>query len=452
MITNNVLVGKDGWLFLHQGGHNQFAYLLGEKIVEEESIDNFSNNIKNRVSFCKARKIQYKHIVFPSKPLIKRKFLPEKFNVIESLYEKSYLPSLSTESVEAVWYLKDFLKKEEETYSTFLKYDTHMTDRANFSIASALATFAGVSELNENFYTSMFKVFRGDLSRLLDSEMLTSEETLKLNLKHPMIYEVGNREFLEGNSNKVFISHSFDADNKLRLLIFGDSFFKDLLKFLKPYFKDILFIRSSHIENDIVELYQPDIIFTGNAERYFSEVTLDSSRKGFLCQLYGNPNYHPSLEYLEALRANLSYKYNHNQYTSWLENIKTIVNYSLSLNKYKLNKDIKSLTSENHLKFESIGCDPNITYMHLDLKSKKRYLMTVNLISSTETIFQLFYEDSREEIPMLSEEKSIKRAVFKGSNYLVIVLDFPFLGTQLRVDPMNCLGEMEILNISLEEI
>lgn len=75
-IKNNVLVGRDNYLFLYEGRHNQFSYLIGKKKVSQGSIDNFNNNIKNRKEYLSSKNIEYRHIVFPSKPLLKKQYLP----------------------------------------------------------------------------------------------------------------------------------------------------------------------------------------------------------------------------------------------------------------------------------------------------------------------------------------------------------------------------------------
>ena len=57
MIKNNVLFGKDDYLFLYNGGQKQFDYLLGKEKVNKQCIDNFVANIENRTEYFNNKSI-----------------------------------------------------------------------------------------------------------------------------------------------------------------------------------------------------------------------------------------------------------------------------------------------------------------------------------------------------------------------------------------------------------
>jgi hypothetical protein len=124
----------------------------------------------------------------------------------------------------------------------------------------------------------------------------------------------------------------------------------------------------------------------------------------------------------------------------------------LNLQRYEFNKYIKIIESEQYLKFESLGTDPYFTYFNIDFRENKKYVLVINLISSIDTILQVFYVNNRVKPYIFLEENSIKKVIEKGSNSLYILLDFEFLGTTLRLDPMNAPGVMEIVNMTVEEI
>jgi len=449
-VKNNVLEGRDGWLFLFQGGQSQFDYLTGLKTVNSDSIENFSINIQTRKKFCEEKNIIYKHVVFPSKPLLKRAYLPSEYkNTVSSLFKKYYLNNLNDEVKKSLFYPLEYLEEIENKYSTFQKYDTHMTDRACFEIADYLLQLIDIS-IYEYPYIINERELSGDLSYMLGSSDKNQEEIIYL--ENESNYQVGNRSFLPSNTNEVQITHSFKSKTEFRLLVLADSFFKDVLKYLEPFFRDILYIRSATMQYDIIELYQPDVIFTGNAERYLSNVSSDLESESFLLKLYGKSEYNPSEAYLEALRANLSFGYHKNNYTSWVEKVKKESINSLNLQRYEFNKYIKIIESEQYLKFESLGTDPYFTYFNIDFRENKKYVLVINLISSIDTILQVFYVNNRVKPYIFLEENSIKKVIEKGSNSLYILLDFEFLGTTLRLDPMNAPGVMEIVNMTVEEI
>jgi len=323
-----------------------------------------------------------------------------------------------------------------------------MSDRACFFIADKLLNLVGIS-LYDYPYEVSKRLESGDLGYMLNS-LDKNEEDLVF-LEYNDSYKIGNRNFLSGNANEIYISHKKEAKTNNRLLIFGDSFFKETIKYLESFFVDIVYIRSSTIQYDIIELYQPNVIFTGNAERYFSYVSLDIESSPFLWELYGNNSYKPSLEYIKAFSANFSFCYHKRKYIEWVKNIENN-SFSLKLLSYEVNKHIDIISSTSFFKFKSTGNDPYIIYKNIDFKNEKKYLLKISLISSVDTVFQVFYTDSRANSYGVSEENSIRRAIKKGSNNFNILLDFSFLGSVLRIDPMNNIGKMDIISIVVVKI
>ena len=88
-VKSNVLIGKNNTLFLWQGSQRQFDYLTRVQKPTKLSIKNFSFKIKSRKNFLEGLGIEYKHIVFPSKPTALSDQLPKELTV-NSLYEKYY--------------------------------------------------------------------------------------------------------------------------------------------------------------------------------------------------------------------------------------------------------------------------------------------------------------------------------------------------------------------------
>lgn len=147
-IKNNVLFGKNNWLFLYNGGQKQFDYLLGEEIVNEKSIENFTNNINKRTEIFESKNIDYLHVVFPSKPVVKKKYLPKKFNiksVFKNYYEK---PLLSNSNI--IYPLSELLNLEKKQ-STFHKYNTHNSGYGYLKITEIIFKELGYTINLEDF-------------------------------------------------------------------------------------------------------------------------------------------------------------------------------------------------------------------------------------------------------------------------------------------------------------
>ena len=159
-IEKDVIIGKDGVLFLKSGNHFQMDYLTGKKIPLGNSIRHFKKNILGRKTFCKKRNIHYFHVVFPSKPLVMEKCLPDIFIPVKSLYGTYYKMDESS-----IVYPLGSLKEEEKKSPTFLKFDTHNNAKGIVIILNLLLYKINIDRVKLS-EISREKEFTGDLSIL----------------------------------------------------------------------------------------------------------------------------------------------------------------------------------------------------------------------------------------------------------------------------------------------
>jgi len=449
-IIGDVLVGKDNWLFLYNGAQKQFAYLSKEIIVTNKSVENFTENIISRKAYLDSKSIIYRHLVFPSKPLVKTVYLPDDKNNIVSLFNHYYHQALPADFINKfVLYPLEVLCDIDSTNSTFKKLDTHMSDKGYLLVANNLLKSVGI-DIDESLVEYVNNEnMSGDLARMLSLDQEYNEEIVLYD--NTNIETVLNSDFLDGNSNEVYISYNNASKTKKRLLIFGDSFFKDTLKHLYPYFKDIIYIRSQFLHKDVIELYSPDIVFSGNAERYLSNVTSDALAENFLLALYGKNSFVPSIEYIDAFKAQMSFKYHNNQYQKWENKFKNSPDKKLNMKTYSLNNQLVC-TQTNKLIFDSLGRDPYIIFKGLTFQANKKYLFKVKLISSVDSVFQIFYSDKELKEPIFKEKRSLKKKIVKGVNELEFILTYQNLGAWLRIDPMECKGLIEILEYNIFKV
>lgn len=441
-IHNNVLFGKDGYLFLHQGGQRQFDFLLGVREPSPESIQNFRQNIQSRSKLFQVKNISYKHVVFPSKPIIKSNYLPDLYKDVKSIYEKYYYDVGA--SLENVIYPRDvLLELEEHSVLTFKKYDTHNTDKAKEAMAKLLLKSINID--NENVYSYTDVAIRGDLNVMLGSAERSTEKVAQL---CPGNYKViGNKQFITGNTNEIVISTCVNNSKKKRLLIFGDSFFKSLIPFLQPFFSDLMYVRSQNVHMDIVENYSPDVVFTGNAERYLAAVKSDDFADNVVLALYGDTKYQPNIDYLESFKSQLSYKYYKHIYARFKNKLSSVYEKTNMLEVGGWNKHLTLIEDSDHLSFNSLGGDPNIYFKEIYFDDSKAYEFNVDFFSNVESCLKLYYTtifDSK-----FSENKSYKEKVVVGRNNIRIIFKGSFLGRKLRLDPLNSIGRIDIYNMTL---
>lgn len=257
----NVLIFNDV-LFLYQNHEDcQFQYLLGNKSINKEAIENFQANIEHNVRLSKKYNFLYKHIVFPAKPTC---FTPRFKGLgidIQPLFSKAHEHS-------AVFYPK--LKN-----SDFHKEDTHCNIYGDLKIIFViLSEFFPQIPLPNPFLKNTTRNL--DLAQKIHENYTGTQVQVLVGFnniitKSSKACSLDNA--LTGASGNIIYKKNPHAYYNKRILLFGDSCFQQImLNVFVSLFKEVLFFRNPYIMEDIVQSYEPDLVLSANAERYLIAV------------------------------------------------------------------------------------------------------------------------------------------------------------------------------------
>jgi hypothetical protein len=328
-IHNDVLCGNEGYLFLWQGRQYKFDYLLSKKIPSEESIHNFGTNITSRKGFCAQNKIEYRHIVFPSKPLVKKSYLPDGL-AINSLYQTYY------ENNEVIYPLDELIDVDKDK-STFRKLDTHMTDYGSLTvIKSVFPVYLEDYIKNGGRYIEKSLDMQGDLAKMINPIEPDKAKEIKLTPVNFLGNEFSYREYnnyrdLKGNGGGISIHYCPNSVTNHRLLVFGDSFFIALVHLLRPFFREVFYIRSDLFKPELIALLKPNIVVTANAERYLSKVKSDNVSNFLfyedIIKSYYKDGMLPNAAFLQAFSSLSAANYSYLVYKKFINNEKASLLY-----------------------------------------------------------------------------------------------------------------------------
>ncbi|MFG0866350.1 hypothetical protein [Pseudomonas sp. FYR_7] len=300
--TRNVIVGTDGYLYLSGGRHSVLDYITGRKNPDSHSFDNFRDNIKRRAEYCSARNIKYTHIIFPDKQSVEIENFPlDKYSCLGDAYSK-YCIDLP----QSLLY-----PRLELGSGSFHKKDTHMSDRGYCVLTSLLLKQLGFSskvceEVKQELLSCLTKPvkYSGDLG----SKMVPEEFDVKLDIDAGWNYKHLKNNLGVSNDGLSELYFNEAALTQMRVLIFGDSFSRLHSLFLSKCFKEVVFLRTRYFHEELVEMAKPDLVITGNAERYLSFVEKDEMAPNFfLYPLLKGIGHAPDQEYAVAMNAFLSY-------------------------------------------------------------------------------------------------------------------------------------------------
>lgn len=274
-IENGVLITRDRVAFLAGGSQQPLAYATGELRPSETSLRAFSTNIEARAQHAELRDIPYAHVVFPDKPSVQVEDFP--FHPVIKLGE-TYVNGSSKDATERVIYPATILQA---TKGACVPLDTHLSDTGFLAVLRPMLDAVGIdaSSALAAIESRIVKTRRwaGDLGGKLDPQQF--QEALILDPDWELTELNSGGGF---NDGMVDILLSPDAPVDRTVLLFGDSSFRMMLRHLSGVFTRIVCLRTRFYHREIVELIEPDIIFTGNAERYLAQVDSDDEAIPFM--------------------------------------------------------------------------------------------------------------------------------------------------------------------------
>jgi len=438
-IKNNVLIGLDSNLFLFDGGQKSFAYSTGELKPNDEDVEIFFKNIESRKKILSSKNIPFLHILFPSKEVFLKEKVPEPWRSnIKGLYFSHFERNNFDGTI---IYPFDLLKNINKITPAYRTLDTHMCDAGAIAVAMHILNKFGEGYETSEFFANRLVDASGDLARMINSNETRVEECL-INKFHLKYFD--NRASLPGNTNNICILHNKDSLTKKRILIFGDSFIQQTLRFLSPVFRDVVYVRSATFQPDMVELMSPDIVISSTVERYLCQIESDENSKSMLFTHYGKDNYSPPTSFSEAYKAQFSYRHHKSYYNQW---IKKLIENEISFDILGIGHPNNHLKIINKSSFEAIDRDPQLLFPYAKLDPDKIYSLEATLESDVDSCFVIYYQVEGDE--KFSESKSIRNVIKKGMNNFK--LNFPELrlGNRIRIDPIACTGKFRIINLDL---
>jgi hypothetical protein len=302
-IENGVLFGSDQTLFLADGGHKVLDYCLGRLAPSADSIANFLKNIGDRARQSAAIDANYAHLISPDKQsvLLGNFPFPEPIRLGEL-----YLAQAGELSGRLVYPVRQLMESPRQTYQ---KTDTHMTDAGTIiSAEAALATLTGSPQTqfadDLNARVTGLERWVGDLGSKLEPQRSEIRQTLKGGPRTIWLHN----DLVGGNNGIIDIIFNPSRPPDRRLLIFGDSFGRDLARVLSHAFFQTVFLRSPYFYPDIVSAVRPTDIISQNVERYLTDCVLDEARPSFFMHPHlSGLDYRPSKTFAEAFSAVLSF-------------------------------------------------------------------------------------------------------------------------------------------------
>jgi SGNH hydrolase-like domain, acetyltransferase AlgX len=302
-IEKGVLFGNDGYLFLAEGAHSPRDVLLGVKKIDRQSFINFEQNILERAAVCANEGAKFLHVISPDKHSV----MVDQFPIRDPIYIGArYVEALPSVG-EFVFYPQRLLQRADQP--TFMRTDTHNTEYGNVLTAAAIVgrvmrqdQSGNVRKLLSAQWVDIDRV--GDLGGRFEPPIGEVRKVIQKKWRHHWRHN----NLSGGNNGIVDVIFCPESVYPERILIFGDSFGRDLASILFFFFREVVFLRTPYFHRDIFDQVKPDILITQNVERYLDFCNSDEMRPSFFMYPHlAQVDYAPEKSFAEAFSAVLSY-------------------------------------------------------------------------------------------------------------------------------------------------
>lgn len=288
-MLNKTLIGKENYLFLINDSNKELeVHCNNLNLVDMEKLKKYTFQ-------------KYMMIVFPNKSFIYKEYLPDNYKAKYRPAVEIYKNKLQNKLIDTY----DILKNEEDTY---YKTDTHINLKGNYIVYKKFIEKANeqynlnlipkninisvsscqldklqhaigdltwkqnlgdqlLTDKIDNFYYSQdvqpfynfYKIIKNDNLRFFDYNL--NDKTIELELKNEKV------DWIVISNHIIYKKNIEKSDNRIKVLIFYDSFLLNMLPLYLEMFYEAYFIKNSY-NNTLIGLIKPDYVFEFRLERF----------------------------------------------------------------------------------------------------------------------------------------------------------------------------------------
>ena len=269
----NVKFGKSGWLFYNKIDGGIFNSYAHRNLLSNEELKSLVEVWENRKINLESKGIKYIMAVWPNKSTIYPEHIPltMKAQIKDTLSKTNQILNFLHSSKSSIPFItvRTNLLEEKKKNKLYRKLDTHWNQVGAFYayqyFMEKTSDILGVVPYNlEDFTIKYHCESKGDLL-----SMLGICETNSFSETNPTLQLTDNNLTITKSEGKYKNSLTFKnkkCDNRLKVLIFRDSFTDALIPFFKNHFYETHFVWFDY-QKHIVDTLKPDIVITSFVER-----------------------------------------------------------------------------------------------------------------------------------------------------------------------------------------
>ena len=262
-VNNDVIIGRDGWLFLY--GENEFECYQGTNILSEEEKQAYVNKLNELKSICDAQGKELYVIIPPNKSSVYYKYMPtvdivSSWRRIQQLYE--YVNTNC--AVPFIYPLGEELVATGR-YQIYYKYDSHWNHLGALFGVNTLYDKMGVPYEDPSVYiTGPQPAERYDLFEYMgvpESDITYDDFEMTVDYKPEITVEGLN---IHSMINRTTSNGAIDK----KLCLLGDSYREGMMPYLAKDFTQASFIHRDYMSDAKADIKNADVIVIEAVERF----------------------------------------------------------------------------------------------------------------------------------------------------------------------------------------
>jgi len=266
-----VVKGTDNWYFLGNYYNNVIQESKGITYFSESQLQIIETNIKTIYEDCKIHGIKVYIAIAPNKHSVYGQYLP----IIKSEHPtklEQLVIRMNQQQIPIIDLKEDFTSYP--NFRLFYKNDTHWNSLGAFLgyhrlMDFIVQDFPRLRVLSvDDFKMDTLTTVTSDLTRMLSLEI--PEESLIMEPKCVSNVQNANQELsIPADYNKtsnVYEVRFINNTQPLKVLVFRDSFFDEMIPFVKESFGESVFIWSLY-ERSLLDIEKPDLVIWEVVER-----------------------------------------------------------------------------------------------------------------------------------------------------------------------------------------
>ncbi|MCI5162078.1 MAG: hypothetical protein D3917_08655 [Candidatus Electrothrix sp. AX5] len=430
--SNDVTIGKDGWLFLGsiKKGYKKYKDPIGDfrgkNLYSQAELKKFAEYMIRLNAWLQERNIKYVFIIAPNKHTIYFDKLPAYINKVNKQTATDQLVNYLDEHTDvSVIDLRDKLLDEKEKQEVYYKKGTHWNH-----YGANIAQYEIMRKINRFFPEEIHP----KKHKVIVTSGKGGDQGLLNFIGIPKNKEINPKPLFEETCDpvrypkriKIRETHTLVCENKkIKAVIFRDSF----MRALQPYFARN-FKRSTYIVEKLnypslikyIELEEPDIIIEEWVERSLPFVPESPHEFNYYIykELFVGSNEVVFLDEFNRLRF-------------------TQVRVEPQNNR---DKSIKLKSTKT----------PIVRFPLINFKKEHHYMMHLEIWSSVNSKLKLYYSDRNTKGHPFSGNRTVTMYIRSGDNDLYIPIYYSRLGKYLRLDPISGAGEVIIKTMEIKDV